>query len=230
VSRRPQSRKSLSIGCYHCVLRPSLVGRASTRLRKNMWLSRYGWRMSTVALEQIPICTEPIDKFLPVPIVVASCASLSAFDTAAAAPALEHHRSDATHRELAHALHDDHHSSFRSQRLDHRGRCRIRAATPRDNNRPMQHKSYRDLRRSASDLNSSPMRTSRVSASRAEPADRTLRSPTIPIAAKPRIASRAFVQSGFNEVASQAPAAPSRERDLTEPSRFTNPRRVYSES
>src|SRR6202022_1499234 len=37
-----------------------------------------------------------------------------------------------------------------------------------------------------------------------------------------RIASRAFVQSGFNEVASQAPAAPSRQRDLTEPSRFPN--------
>ncbi|UFW92173.1 hypothetical protein BjapCC829_48820 (plasmid) [Bradyrhizobium barranii] len=35
----------------------------------------------------------------------------------------------------------------------------------------------------------------------AEPADRTLRSPTIPIAAKPRITARAFVQSGFNEVA-----------------------------
>jgi hypothetical protein len=66
------------------------------------------------------------------------------------------------------------------------------------------------------------MRTSRVSASRAEPADRALRSRTIPIAAKPRIASRAFVQSGFNEVASQAPAAPSRERDLTEPSRFSS--------
>ena len=47
-----------------------------------------------------------------------------------------------------------------------------------------------------------PMRTSRVSASRAEPADRALRSQTIPIAARPRIASRAFVQSGFNEVAS----------------------------
>ena len=41
---------------------------------------------------------------------------------------------------------------------------------------------YRDLRRSASDLNSSPMRTSRVSASRAEPADQALRSQTIPIA------------------------------------------------
>src|ERR1700726_4840280 len=102
------------------------------------------------------------------------------------------------------------------------GRCRIRAVTLRDNNRPMQQKAYRDLRRSASDLNSSPMPTSRVSASRAEPADRALRSRTIPIAAKPRIASRAFVQSGFNEVASQAPAASSRQRDLTEPSRFPN--------
>ena len=80
-------------------------------------------------------------EFLPVPIVVASCASLSAFDTASAAPALEHHRSDATHREPSHAVHDDHHSSFRSQRLDHRGRCRIRAVTLRDNNRPMQQKS-----------------------------------------------------------------------------------------
>jgi hypothetical protein len=165
---------------------------------------------------------KPGPRFLPVPIVVASCASLSAFDTASDAPALEHHRSDATHREPSHAVHDDHHSSFRSQRLDHRGRCRIRAVTLRDNNRPMQQKAYRDLRRSASDLNSSPMRTSRVSASRAEPADRALRSRTIPIAAKPRIASRAFVQSGFNEVASQAPAAPSRERDLTEPSRFSS--------
>ena len=145
---------------------------------------------------------KPGPRFLPVPIVVASCASLSAFDTTSAAPALEHHRSDATHREPSHAVHDDHHSSFRSQRLDHRGRCRIRAVTLRDNNRPMQQKIYRDLRRSASDLNSSPMRTSRVSASRAEPADRALRSRTIPIAAKPRIASRAFVQSGFNEVAS----------------------------
>jgi DNA-binding NarL/FixJ family response regulator len=118
-------------------------------------------------------------------------------------------------------VHDDHHSSVRSQRLDYRGRCRIRAVTLRDNNHPMQQKAGRDLRRSASDLNSSPMRTSRVSASRAEPADRALLSRTIPIAAKPRIASRAFVQSGFNEVASQAPAAPSRERDLTEPSRFS---------
>ncbi|UPT95781.1 hypothetical protein J4G48_0042440 [Bradyrhizobium barranii subsp. apii] len=43
--------------------------------------------------------------------------------------------------------------------LDHRGRCRIRAVTLRDNNRPMQQKAYRDLRRSASDLNSSRMRT-----------------------------------------------------------------------
>jgi hypothetical protein len=163
---------------------------------------------------------KPGPKFLPVLIVVASCASLSAFDTASDAPAREHHRSDATHREPSHAVHDDHHSSFRSQRLDHRGRCRIRAVTLRDNNRPMQQNAYRDLQRSASDLNSSPMRTSRVSASRAEPADRAFRSRTIPIAAKPRIASRAFVQSGFNEVASQAPAAPSRERDLTEPSRF----------
>lgn len=145
---------------------------------------------------------KPASRFLPVPIVVASCASLSAFDTASAAPALEHHRSDATHREPSHAVHDDHHSSFRSQRLDHRGRCRIRAVTLRDNNRPMQQKVYRDLRRSASNLNSSPMRTSRVPASRAGPADRALRSQTIPIAAKPRIASRAFVQSGFNEVAS----------------------------
>ena len=139
---------------------------------------------------------KPGPRFLPVPIVAASCASLSAFDTASAAPALEHHRSDATHREPSHAVHDDHHSSFRSQRLDHRGRCRIRAVTLRDNNRPMQQKVYRDLRQSASDLNSFPMRTSRVSASRAEPADRALRSQTIPIA------SRAFVQSGFNEVAS----------------------------
>ena len=32
--------------------------------------------------------------------------------------------------------------------------------------------------------------------------------------------SRGFVQSGFNEVALIVPAAPSRERDLTEPSRF----------
>jgi hypothetical protein len=80
-------------------------------------------------------------RFLPVPIVVASCASLSAFDTASAAPALEHLRSDATHREPSHAAHDDHHSSFRSQRLDHRGRCRIRAVTLRDNNRPMQQES-----------------------------------------------------------------------------------------
>jgi hypothetical protein len=165
---------------------------------------------------------KPGPRFLPVPIVVASCASLSAFDTASDAPALEHHRSDATHREPNHAVHDDHHSSFRSQRLDHRGRCRIRAVTLRDNNRPTQQKAYRDLRRSASDLNSFPMRTSRVSASRAEPADWALRSRTIPIAAKPRIASRAFVQSGFNEVASQAPAEPSRGRDLTEPSRFPN--------
>ena len=171
---------------------------------------------------------KPGPRFLPVPIVVASCASLSAFDTASDAPALEHHRSDATHREPSHAVHDDHHSSSRSQRLDHRGRCRIRAVTLRDNNRPMQQKAYRDLRRSASDLNSSPMRTSRVSASGAEPADRALRSRTIPIAAKPRIASRAFVQSGFNEVASQAPAAPSRERDLTEPSRF--PRGLIADS
>ena len=145
---------------------------------------------------------KPGPKFLPVLIVVASCASLSAFDTASDAPAREHHRSDATHREPSHAVHDDHHSSFRSQRLDHRGRCRIRAVTLRDNNRPMQQNAYRDLQRSASDLNSSAMRTSRVSASRAEPADRAFRSRTIPIAAKPRIASRAFVQSGFNEVAS----------------------------
>ncbi|MGY4419552.1 hypothetical protein ACVWY2_001977 [Bradyrhizobium sp. JR6.1] len=102
---------------------------------------------------------KPGPRFLPVPIVVASCASLSAFDIASDAPALEHHRSDATHREPSHVVHDDHHSSFRSQRLDHRGRCRIRAVTLRDNNRPMQQKAYRDLRRSASDLNSSRMRT-----------------------------------------------------------------------
>src|SRR6476659_6519021 len=41
-----------------------------------------------------------------------------------------------------------------------------------------------------------------------------------PHSCKPRIASRAFVQSGFNELASLTPAAPSRERDLPEPSRF----------
>jgi hypothetical protein len=151
---------------------------------------------------------KPGPTLLPVPIVAASCASLTAFDTASAAPALAHHRSDATHREPGHAVHDDHHSSSRSRRLYRRGRCRSRAVTLRDNTPPMQQKAYRDLRRSASDLNSSPMRTSRVSASRAEPADRTLRPRTIPIAARPRIASRAFVQSGFNEVASQAPAAP----------------------
>ena len=161
-------------------------GRPQTMASRRLWIRKLN----------------PGSRFLPVPVVVASCASLRAFDTASAAPALEHHRSDATHREPSHAVHDDHHSSFRSQRLDHCGRCRIRAVTLRDNNRPIQQKAYRDLRRSASDLNSSPMRTSRVSASRAEPADRALRSRTIPIAAKPRIASRAFVQSGFNEVAS----------------------------
>ena len=145
---------------------------------------------------------KPGPSFLPVPIVVASCASLSAFDTASAAAVLKPLRSGAIHREPDHAVYDDHHAPFHTNRLNHRGRCRIRAVTLRDNNPPMQKKTYRDLRRSASDLNSSPMRTSRVSASRAELADRALRSRTIPIAAKPRIASRAFVQSGFNEVAS----------------------------
>ena len=71
-------------------------------------------------------------RFPPVLIVVASCASSSAFDTASAVPALEPNRSGATHREPAYAVHDDRHSSLRSHRLDHRRRCRIRAATQRD--------------------------------------------------------------------------------------------------
>src|SRR6476659_4104412 len=49
-----------------------------------------------------------------------------------------------------------------------------------------------------------------------------------PHSCKPRIASRAFVQSGFNELASLTPAAPSRERDLTEPSRFPN--QIFNDS
>jgi len=141
-------------------------------------------------------------RFLPVPIVVAPCASSSAFDTASAAPTLEHHRSDVTHREPAHALHDDHHSPFRFHRLDHRGRCRIRAATQRNDNHSVQPIIDRDRLQNALCLKLPPMCKQYVSASGTQSADSNLRSRTIPIAAPPCIPSRAFVQSGFNEVAS----------------------------
>src|SRR4051794_34702650 len=45
---------------------------------------------------------------------------------------------------------------------------------------------------------------------------------------KPRIAYRASGQSGLNELASLTPAAPSRERDLTDPSRFPN--QIFNDS
>jgi hypothetical protein len=70
------------------------------------------------------------------------------------------------------------------------------------------------------------MRNQNVAASVPQSADSNPRSQTIPIAAPPCIFSRAFVQSGFNEVALEALAAPSRERDLTEPSRFNNVRKA----
>jgi hypothetical protein len=66
-----------------------------------------------------------------------------------------------------------------------------------------------------------PRRKQHAPASDTQSADSYLRSRTIPIAAPPCPPSRAFVQSGFNEVASQAPVVPSRLRDLTEPSRFS---------
>jgi hypothetical protein len=65
-----------------------------------------------------------------------------------------------------------------------------------------------------------PRRKQHVPASDTKSADSYLRSRTIPIAAPPCPPSRAFVQSGFNEVASEPSAAPSRLRDLTEPSRL----------
>lgn len=105
--------------------------------------------------------SRPGPRFLPVPIVGASCASSSAFDTAAAAPALEPHRSDATRREPVRALHDDHHS----QRLDHRRRGRSRAATPRDDNYSMQRTIDRDCLQNAPCLKLPPMRSQHVSAS-----------------------------------------------------------------
>ena len=120
--------------------------------------------------------------FLPVPVVAASCASSDGFRTASAAAALERHRSGATHREPGHAVHDDHHAPFHTSRLDHRRRYRIRAAARRDNHRSTQRILHRHRPQSASDLNSSPMRASHTSASGAEPADRALRSRTIPIA------------------------------------------------
>ncbi|WP_354107677.1 hypothetical protein [Bradyrhizobium sp. LB14.3] len=51
--------------------------------------------------EPSPVDSEALTsaKVPPVLIVVASCASSSAFDTATAAPTLEPHRCDATHRE-----------------------------------------------------------------------------------------------------------------------------------
>src|SRR4029078_4063818 len=67
-----------------------------------------------------------------------------------------------------------------------------------------------------------PRRKQHVPASDTKSADSYLRSRTIPIAAPPCPPSRAFVQSGFNEGASEPSAAPSRLRDLTEPSRFPN--------
>ena len=166
----------------------------------------------------------PGPRFLPVPIVGASCASSSACDTAAAAPVLEPHRSDATHREPARALYDDHHS----QRLDHRRRSRSRAATPRDGNHSTQRVIDRDRLQNAAGLKLPPRRKQHVPASDTKSADSYLRSRTIPIAAPPCPPSRAFVQSGFNEVASEPSAAPSRLRDLTEPSRFPN--RVFNDS
>jgi hypothetical protein len=159
---------------------------------------------------------------------VASCASSSAFDTASAAPTLELNRSGAIHREPAYAVHGDHHAPFHASRLDHRRRYRIRAATQRDNNRSMQQTLDRHGSQRAPDLKSSPMRARPFFVSGAQPCHRALRSRTIPIAAQSRISSRAFVQSGFNEVAWQALAEPSRERDLTEPSRFPN--QIFSDS
>lgn len=109
----------------------------------------------------------PGPRFLPVPIVGASYASSSAFDTAEAAPALEPHRSDATRREPVRALHDDHHS----QRLDHRRRGRSRAATPRDDNHSMQRTIDRDRLQNAPGLKLPPMRSQHVSASDTQSAD-----------------------------------------------------------
>lgn len=109
----------------------------------------------------------PGPRFLPVPIVGASCASSSAFDTAAAAPALESHRSDATRREPVRALNDDHHS----QRLDHRRRGRSRAATPRDDNHSMQRTIDRYRLQNAPGLKLPPMRSQHVSASDTQSAD-----------------------------------------------------------
>jgi len=66
--------------------------------------------------------------------------------------------SDATHRQPAHALHDDHHS----KRLDHRRRCRSRAATPRDDNHSMQRAIDRDRLQNAPGLKLPPMQPARL--------------------------------------------------------------------
>jgi Putative transposase/Transposase zinc-binding domain len=71
--------------------------------------------------------------------------------------------------EPAHALHDDYHSSFRFHRLDHRGRCQVRAATQRDNNHSMQRAIDRDRLQNAPTLKLPPMRKQNVAASRSLP-------------------------------------------------------------
>jgi hypothetical protein len=77
----------------------------------------------------------------------------------------------------------------------------------------MQRTIDRDRLQNAPGLKLPPMRSQHVSASDTQSADSYLRSRTIPIASPPCPPSRAFVQSGFNEVALSA--KPRRHRRAT---------------
>jgi hypothetical protein len=77
----------------------------------------------------------------------------------------------------------------------------------------MQRTIDRDRLQNAPGLKLPPMRSQHVSASDTQSADTYLRSRTIPIASPPCPSSRAFVQSGFNEVALNA--KPRRHRRAT---------------